>query len=29
VAAAALHQLTTEQTLHNAIEAKCPSGRSN
>ena len=26
---AALHQLTTEQTLHNAIDAKCPSGRSD
>ena len=28
-AAAAFHQLTTEQTLHNAIDAKCPSGRSD
>jgi hypothetical protein len=28
--AAALHQLTTEQTLHNAIEAKCrPAGAIN
>jgi len=27
--AAALHQLTTEQTLHNAIDAKCPSGRTD
>ena len=24
-----LHQLTTEQTLHNAIDAKCPPGRSD
>ena len=25
-AVAAFHQLTTEHTLHNAIDAKCPSG---
>ena len=28
-AIAALHQLTTEQILHNAIDAKCPSGGSD
>ena len=29
-AAAALHQLTTDQTLHNAIDAKCrPAGTIN
>ena len=28
-AIAAFHQLTTEPTLHNAIDAKCPSGRSD